>query len=403
MDRQLPRWDDIRPLLQMKRPGLGPASRVALAGSIWDLRRIAKRRTPRAPFDYVDGAAESEISLNRSRALYERVEFVPSVLHDVSSVDTTTTLLGRPSALPLAFAPTGFTRMMHHEGERAVARAAQRAGIIFSLSTMGTTSPEDVAAAAPGVERWFQLYLMKNRQASAELLQRAAAAGYTAAMLTVDTPVGGRRLRDVRNGFTIPPALSIRTLADMAIHPAWWFNLLTTEPLSFASLKSYEGTVSSLVTDMFDPTLNLADIDWMREHWKGPVVIKGIQTPEDARRVVDHGADAIIVSNHGGRQLDRAPTPFEQLPSIAEAVGDECEVYIDGGIMSGGDVVAAVARGAKAAFVGRAYLYGLMAGGEQGVDRAIDIFHEGIVKTMQLLGVSSLQQLTPGHVRLRPA
>ncbi len=403
MDRQLPRWDDIRPLLQMKRPGLGPASRVALAGSIWDLRRIAKRRTPRAPFDYVDGAAESEISLNRSRALYERVEFVPSVLHDVSSIDTTTTLLGRPSTLPLAFAPTGFTRMMHHEGERAVARAAQRAGIIFSLSTMGTTSPEDVAAAAPGVERWFQLYLMKNRQASAELLQRAAAAGYTAAMLTVDTPVGGRRLRDVRNGFTIPPALSIRTLADMAIHPAWWFNLLTTEPLSFASLKSYEGTVSSLVTDMFDPTLNLADIDWMREHWKGPVVIKGIQTPEDARRVVDHGADAIIVSNHGGRQLDRAPTPFEQLPSIAEAVGDECEVYIDGGIMSGGDVVAAVARGAKAAFVGRAYLYGLMAGGEQGVDRAIDIFHEGIVKTMQLLGVSSLQQLTPGHVRLRPA
>ncbi len=403
MDRQLPRWDDIRPLLQMKRPGLGPASRVALAGSIWDLRRIAKRRTPRAPFDYVDGAAESEISLNRSRALYERVEFVPSVLHDVSSIDTTTTLLGRPSTLPLAFAPTGFTRMMHHEGERAVARAAQRAGIIFSLSTMGTTSPEDVAAAAPGVERWFQLYLMKNRQASAELLQRAAAAGYTAAMLTVDTPVGGRRLRDVRNGFTIPPALSIRTLADMAIHPAWWFNLLTTEPLSFASLKSYEGTVSSLVTDMFDPTLNLADIDWMREHWKGPVVIKGIQTPEDARRVVDHGADAIIVSNHGGRQLDRAPIPFEQLPSIAEAVGDECEVYIDGGIMSGGDVVAAVARGAKAAFVGRAYLYGLMAGGEQGVDRAIDIFHEGIVKTMQLLGVSSLQQLTPGHVRLRPA
>ncbi len=403
MDRQLPRWDDIRPLLQMKRPGLGPASRVALAGSIWDLRRIAKRRTPRAPFDYVDGAAESEISLNRSRALYERVEFVPSVLHDVSSIDTTTTLLGRPSTLPLAFAPTGFTRMMHHEGERAVARAAQRAGIIFSLSTMGTTSPEDVAAAAPGVERWFQLYLMKNRQASAELLQRAEAAGYTAAMLTVDTPVGGRRLRDVRNGFTIPPALSIRTLADMAIHPAWWFNLLTTEPLSFASLKSYEGTVSSLVTDMFDPTLNLADIDWMREHWKGPVVIKGIQTPEDARRVVDHGADAIIVSNHGGRQLDRAPTPFQQLPSIAEAVGDECEVYIDGGIMSGGDVVAAVARGAKAAFVGRAYLYGLMAGGEQGVDRAIDIFHEGIVKTMQLLGVSSLQQLTPGHVRLRPA
>jgi len=401
MQRQLPNWADIKPLVQMKRPGFGAESRLATAGSISDLRRIARRRTPRGPFDYVDGAAEREISLERSRTMYRDVEFVPSVLRDVSTTDTTTTLLGRPSSLPVAFAPTGFTRMMQHEGEPAVARAAEQAGLTYALSTMGTTTPEDVAAAAPNVNRWFQLYLMKDRGASAELLERAAASGYSAAILTVDTPVGGRRLRDVRNGMTIPPALSLRTLADMAVHPSWWFNLLTTEPLTFASLNTFDGTVAELVTNIFDPTLNLSDIEWLRQHWTGPIVIKGIQTSEDAVRVAAHGADAVIVSNHGGRQLDQSPTPFEQLPAVTEAVGDRCEVYIDGGIMSGGDVVAAVAQGARAVFVGRAYLYGLMAGGEVGVTKAIDIFREGIVKTMQLLGVSSVKELDRGHIRLR--
>jgi L-lactate dehydrogenase (cytochrome) len=352
-------------------------------------------------FDYTDGAAESEASLARSREAYTRVEFVPTVLQDVSNVDTSTTILGRPSSLPLVFAPTGFTRLMHHDGEPAVARVAGRLGIPYALSTLGTTSPEDLAAAAPGTDRWFQLYIWNDRDAVRELIRRARASGYSALVLTVDTPVAGSRLRDVHNGFTIPPTLSVRTMFDIALHPGWWFDLLTTEPLQFAVFTETEGTVADLINRVFDPTITVADLAWMRDDWDGPIVVKGIQTVEDACRVVDAGADAIVISNHGGRQLDRAPTPLEQLPSIADAVGDRAEVYIDGGILSGADVVAAVARGAQAALVGRAYLYGLMAGGERGVDRAAHILRTELVRTMQLLGVRTIAELGPERVRLR--
>jgi L-lactate dehydrogenase (cytochrome) len=208
-------------------------------------------------------------------------------------------------------------------------------------------------------------------------------------------------LRDVRNGLTIPPSLTLKTMLDMAWHPSWWYNLLTTEPLEFASFHGFDGTVAELIESVFDPALNWSDVDWMRQHWDGPLVIKGIQTVADAERAVDHGADAVIVSNHGGRQLDRAPTTFELLPDVVDVVGDRCEVYVDGGIMDGGDVVAAVAQGAKAAFVGRAYLYGLMAGGEHGVDRALQMFSDGIKRTMQLLGVSSVDELERGHIKTR--
>jgi L-lactate dehydrogenase (cytochrome) len=352
-------------------------------------------------FDYTDGAAESEASLARSREAYTRVEFVPTVLQDVSNVDTSTTILGRPSSLPLVFAPTGFTRLMHHDGEPAVARVAGRLKIPYALSTLGTTSPEDLAAAAPGTDRWFQLYIWNDRDAVRELIRRARASGYSALVLTVDTPVAGSRLRDVHNGFTIPPTLSVRTMFDIALHPGWWFDLLTTEPLQFAVFTETEGTVADLINRVFDPTITVADLEWMRDDWDGPIVVKGIQTVEDACRVVDAGADAIVISNHGGRQLDRAPTPLEQLPSIADAVGDRAEVYIDGGILSGADVVAAVARGAQAALVGRAYLYGLMAGGERGVDRAAHILRTELVRTMQLLGVRTIAELGPERVRLR--
>ncbi|HEX9231007.1 MAG TPA: alpha-hydroxy acid oxidase, partial [Jatrophihabitantaceae bacterium] len=230
---------------------------------------------------------------------------------------------------------------------------------------------------------------------------RSLAAGYEALMLTVDTPVAGARLRDVRNGLTIPPALTLRTLAGAAMHPAWWLNLLTTPPLEFASLRSWGGTVAELANQVFDPAATLQDVRWLREAWPGSLVIKGIQTVEDARMVVDAGADAVVVSNHGGRQLDRAPTPLEQLPAVVAAVGDRAEVYLDGGILNGADIVAAVALGARACLVGRAYLYGLMAGGEQGVQRAVDILSQELVRTMQLLGVTSLSELTPGTVRLR--
>ena len=356
---------------------------------------------PRAVFDYTDGAAETETSLRRSRDAYARVEFVPSVLRDVSEVDTSTTIMGRPSALPLAFAPTGFTRLMHHDGEPAVARVAGRFGIPYALSTLGTTSPEDLAAAVPDTDRWFQLYIWNDRPAVRELIRRARAAGYTALMLTVDTPVAGARLRDVHNGFTIPPALSARTIIDIALHPGWWFNLLTTEPLRFAVFTETQGTVADLIDRVFDPAITITDLAWIRDDWDGPIVVKGIQTVEDARLVVDAGADAIVISNHGGRQLDRAPIPLEQLPPIAAAVGDRAEVFIDGGIVSGADVVAAVSSGARAAFVGRAYLYGLMAGGERGVERAAEILRKELVRTMQLLGVRRIADLAPDRVRLR--
>ncbi len=398
----MPRWQEIKPLVKIRPPGFGPEARLASAASIWDLREIARRRTPCAPFDYTDGAADQEVAMRRSREAYGRVEWQDvTVLRDVSAVDTSTSLLGAPSSMPLALAPTGFTRMLQHEGEPAIGRAAQRAGVTYALSTLGTTTPEDRASAAPDLNRWFQLYLFKDRDFSQELLERAKDSGYSAVILTVDTAVAGARLRDIRHGLTIPPSLTLKTLFDMARHPAWWYNLLTTEPLEFATFRNFDGTVAELVTSVFDPALNWADIDWMRQHWQGPLVVKGIQSVEDARKAVDHGADAVIVSNHGGRQLDRAPTTFELLPDVVDAVGEKIEVYVDGGIMDGGDVVAAVAQGATAALIGRAYLYALMAGGEHGVDRALEMFSAGIERTMQLLGVASLKELDRGHLKMR--
>jgi len=401
--RRLPRWSELRPLLRPRPVELNPTERrLSRALTIADLRAAARRRTPRAAFDYTDGAAEAETSLRRAREAFERVEFRPRVLRDVTVVDTTTMVLGRPSALPLAFAPTGFTRMMHHEGERAVVRVAAAAGIPYALSTLGTTSIEDVAAAAPDARRWFQLYVWRDHGAGKELVERAQAAGYEALILTVDVPVAGARLRDVRNGLTLPPSLTLRTVLDAAAHPSWWFNLLTTDPLEFASLTSWEGTVAELINKMFDPSLTLRDLSWLRETWSGPLIVKGIQHVDDARMVVDAGADAVVVSNHGGRQLDRAATPLEVLPAVVDAVGGRAEVLVDGGVRSGADVVAAVALGARACLVGRAYLYGLMAGGERGVRRAVDILAGEITRTLQLLGTDSVSSLEPAHVRLRP-
>ncbi len=403
VERRIPRWSELREVIRPRqRVGDSTDRRLSAAATVGDLREIARRRAPRAVFDYTDGAAGAEISLRRSREAFGRVEFCPSVLRDVSVVDTTTSVLGSPSALPLGLAPTGFTRLMHTEGETAVGRVAERAGIPYALSTMGTTSLEALAAAAPGARRWFQLYLWRDREASAALVERARAAGYEALVLTVDTPVAGPRLRDVRNGFTIPPALTLRTMANAALHPNWWVDLFTTEPLEFASLRSWGGTVAELVDRVFEPSATLADVASLRESWSGPLIVKGVQGADDARAVVDAGADAVVVSNHGGRQLDRSPTPLEQLPSVVQAVGDRAEVYLDGGILDGADVVAAVAFGARACLVGRAYLYGLMAGGERGVQRAVDILAHEIGRTMQLLGVRSVAELTPDRVRLRP-
>lgn len=400
--RRIPRTAELLPLLRPRWPHLDATRRrLATAADVTDLRVIARRRTPRAVFDYTDGGAGEELTLARNRAAFGRIEFRPSVLRDVSSVDTSASVLGEVSALPIALGPTGFTRMMHHEGETAVARAAAAHGVPYTLSTMGTTAAGPLAAAVPGVRRWFQLYLWRDRARSLDLVRGAAEAGYEALMLTVDTPVAGPRLRDVRNGMTIPPALSARTLLDGALRPWWWMNLLTTPPLEFASLSRWQGTVADLGNLMFDPGARAEDVAWLREVWPGKLIVKGVQTAEDARMIAGLGVDALVVSNHGGRQLDRSPVPLEELPAVVRAVDGAAEVYLDGGVRSGADAVAAVCMGATAVLVGRAYLYGLMAGGEAGVNRTLDILSTEFRQTMQLLGATSVGELTPDRVRLR--
>ncbi|RSM63754.1 alpha-hydroxy-acid oxidizing enzyme [Amycolatopsis sp. WAC 01376] len=400
--RRLPKPSELKQILRPKPIVLNPTERrLAGAHTIADLRMLARKRTPRAAFDYTDGAAELEDSLRRARQAFRSVEFHPNVLRGVSDVDTGKEILGKRSELPFAFAPTGFTRMMNHEGESAVARVAQRNGIPMGLSTMATTSIEDLAAAAPEARKWFQLYVWRDHKAGEDLMNRAWAAGFDTLMLTVDTPVAGARLRDVRNGLTIPPALTLKTFVDGAMHPAWWFNLLTTEPLTFASLSQFDGTVAELLNQLFDPTLNFDDLDWVRQTWPGKLVVKGIQNVDDARDVVKHGADAVLLSNHGGRQLDRAPTPIELLPAVLGEIQGDAEVWVDTGILSGGDIVAAIARGADAVLIGRAFLYGLMAGGERGVQRCVDILRAEMVRTMQLLGVRTLADLKPSHATMR--
>lgn len=397
----MPRWSDFAPLVSFDKPELNPTQRrLAGALTVDDLRTIARRRTPRSVFDYTDGAASTEISLARARSLFADLQFNPSVLRNVSQVDTSTRILGTRSEQPFAFAPTGFTRLMHHEGERAVARVAERYGVPYALSTMGTTSIEDVSAAAPNARKWFQLYVWRDRAAAADLIARARAAGFEALILTVDVPVAGARLRDVRNGFSIPPKLKTRTVGNALLHPGWWVNLLTTDPLTFASLSSWDSTVAEMIDALFDPTMTDDDLLWLRSAWDGPLVVKGIQTVEDARRAVDAGADAVIVSNHGGRQLDRAPIPLRLLPDVVQVLQGRAEVWLDTGIMSGGDIVAALALGANAALVGRAYLYGLMAGGERGVERAVEILTSEVRRTMQLLGVQTIADLGPRHITL---
>ncbi|MGO1523384.1 MAG: alpha-hydroxy acid oxidase [Nesterenkonia sp.] len=385
--------------MQFKKPELnGTRRRLKAALTIEDLRTIAKRRTPKAAFDYTEGAAEGEISLARARQAFEDVEFNPSILRDVSDVDTTREVFGGPSALPFGIAPTGFTRLMQTEGETAGASAAGAAGIPFSLSTLGTTSIEDVKKANPNGRNFFQLYVMRDREVSYDLTRRAAAAGFDTLMFTVDTPVAGARLRDTRNGFSIPPQLTMKTIANAIPRPWWWYDFLTTPPLEFASLSSTGGTVGELLNDAMDPSINFEDLKIIREQFDGKLVVKGVQTVADAKKLADLGVDGIVLSNHGGRQLDRAPVPFHMLPEVVREVGDDLEITMDTGIMNGADIVSSIAMGANFTFVGRAYLYGLMAGGRPGVDRMIEILTDQIVRTMKLLEVSSLDELEPKHV-----
>ncbi|MGP5127855.1 alpha-hydroxy acid oxidase [Brachybacterium tyrofermentans] len=399
VQRQVPRPAELLELMTFKKLDLDPKRRrLSSALTIDDLRKVAKRRTPAAAFDYTDGAAEGEISMKRSVEAFEDIEFHPAILHDVSQVDTTTQILGGSSAQPFGIAPTGFTRLMQTEGETAGAGAAGAAGIPFTLSTLGTTSIEDVKAANPRGRNWFQLYVMRQREVSYGLVERAAAAGFDTLFFTVDTPVGGARLRDTRNGFSIPPQLSLGTVLNALPRPWWWWDFLTTAKLEFASLSSTGGTVGELIDSAMDPTISFDDLAEIRAMWPGKLAVKGVQTLEDAKKLADLGVDAIVLSNHGGRQLDRAPVPFHLLPQVAREVGGDLEIILDTGIRSGADIVAAIALGADFTLIGRAYLYGLMAGGRDGVDRTIEILSDEVERTMKLLQVPTLKDLTPEHV-----
>ncbi|MBN9190418.1 MAG: alpha-hydroxy-acid oxidizing protein, partial [Microbacterium sp.] len=353
--RQLPKPAELLELMQFKKPELdGRKRRLDAALTIADLRAIAKRRTPKAAFDYTDGAAEGELSLSRARQAFEDVEFHPGILRPAPAVDTSTTILGGPSALPFGIAPTGFTRLMQTEGEVAGASAAGAAGIPFTLSTLGTTSIEGVKAANPHGRNWFQLYVMRDRDISYGLVERAAAAGFDTLMFTVDTPVAGARLRDKRNGFSIPPQLTLGTIVNAIPRPWWWYDFLTTPKLEFASLSSTGGTVGELLDAAMDPTISYDDLAVIRAMWPGNIVIKGVQNVEDSKRLVDLGVDGVVLSNHGGRQLDRAPIPFHLLPQVVREVGRDATIMVDTGIMNGADIVASVALGAKFTLIGRA-------------------------------------------------
>lgn len=382
----------------------GTKRRLAKVGNVDDLRLLAKRRLPGGVFDYFDGAAEDEVTKVENSSAFSKVELRPRVLVDVSSIDTSTTIMGQPVPFPIALSPTGFTRIAHPDGELAVARVAGAVNLPYTLSTLGTRSIEEVAKVATG-PLWYQLYVWKDRGLSRELVERARDNGYKAIMLTVDTPVFGRRERDVRRGFTLPPKIGLETFVDGILHPKWTWDFVRSEPITFSAVagrKSVDGstavTLSDYVNSQFDPTLSWKDLDWIREVSGLPLMLKGIQSVEDAKLAVELGVDAIALSNHGGRQYDGAPAPVALLPRVVDAVGGSIEVLVDGGVRRGSDVVKACALGARAVMFGRPYLYGLGAGGEMGVRWAIDHITSGVTRTMGLIGETTITKLSPGVV-----
>ncbi|MCX6435530.1 MAG: alpha-hydroxy acid oxidase [Actinobacteria bacterium] len=399
--RQFPDLRFILPLINWGLPKFNNKSLLSKVVLIQDFKEIAARKVPKAVYDYVEGGAHQEVSLQRSADAFSRVEFQPNVLCDISKIDTTVEIFGKRISIPVIFAPTGYTRLMHHSGEIAVAEIAKKNNLIYCLSTMGTTAPDELALAVPNARLWFQFYLMKDRDASVKMIQRAQKHGFEVLILTVDTPVSGIRARDIRNGLTIPPRIGIKTLFDMAKKPQWWLNLLTTAPLEFAAFRGYNEPLAQIAAKIYDSSLNYDDITWLRTVWDGPIIVKGVQSISDAEKLADIGVSAIVLSNHGGRQLDKGPVILELLPKVVEKVGHRIDVFVDGGFMTGQDVVAAIAFGAKAVLVGRAYLYGIMAAGSDGVQKVVDILSSEISNTMALMGVSSISEIKPEHVKLR--
>ncbi|MGI8517981.1 MAG: alpha-hydroxy acid oxidase [Acidimicrobiia bacterium] len=393
-------FETLRSVVRFKPIERDPVERrLSRAASVEDLRRIARRRLPGGVFDYIDGGAEDERTLVANQNAFAKVTFNPRVLRGIDEVDITSTLLGQPLSYPLVLAPTGFTRIADPAGELAVARSANRAGLPYTLSTLGTRSIEEVRAVSDG-RLWFQVYAWRDRGLVKDMIDRAAGANYEALVLTVDTPVFGRRERDVRRGFSLPPSIGPGTILDGALHPAWTWAFVTSEPIRFANVLGREVgdgaspvSLADYVNQQFEPALSWDDVAWLRSIWDRPIVVKGIQSVEDAVRAADSGVEAIALSNHGGRQLDGAPSPFNLVAPVADALEGRIEIICDGGVRRGSDIVKAVAAGATACMAGRAYLYGLGAAGERGVDRVLAWFAADIQRTMTLIGAGSIDDL----------
>ena len=400
--RQFPDLPHFASLIEWKLPTLfRTRAKIARAITIDDLAKIAKRKVPKVVFDYVEGSALDEVSYSRSRQVFNQVEFTAHTLRDVSKIDPTIEIFGKKVDLPILFSPTGYTRFMHHVGEPAVAAVAQENNMIYSLSTMGTTSPSELAQQVPDVRRWFQLYVMQNREDSMSVIKQAKDSGFEALILTVDTPVSGIRVRDIKNGLTIPPRIRLSTVFAIAMKPVWWLNLFTTKKLEFAAFRGWNKSLVELAAAIFDPSTKFEDVKWLQSVWSGPIIVKGVQNLEDAKELAKMGISGIILSNHGGRQLEKGPVPLELLPLVVKEIGANVDIYIDGGVMSGQDAYAAVAMGAKAVFVGRAYLYGIMAGGERGVQKAVEILKRDFINTMALTGARNIAEVQKIGAKLR--
>jgi L-lactate dehydrogenase (cytochrome) len=405
--RRRRQWLGALGVLRFRRLELRPNRRRLRRGvSVADLRSIAKRRLPRGVFDYIDGGAEDEHTLAANTEAFRQVTFQPRVLRGIGEIDIRSTLLGKPLAFPLVLAPTGFTRIADPAGELAVARSAARADLPYVLSTLGTRSIEEVAEVSAS-RLWFQVYVWRDRGLVADLVQRAAASGYEALCLTVDTAVLGRRERDARRGFTLPPKLGLSTIFDGIVHPGWTWQFLRHDPIVFANVVGREVgdgaraiSLAEYVGAQFDPGLSWKDVEWLRGQWSGPIVLKGIQTVADAIIAADEGVEAIALSNHGGRQLDSAPAPLDLLPSVADAVGGRTEIICDGGVRRGSDIVKALALGATACMAGRAYLYGLGAAGEAGVDHVLGLLSSDMKRTMALIGCPTIDELNPDYISI---
>ena len=379
------------------------------ANNVADLRLMASRRLPRPIFDYIDGGADDEVSLRRNVAAFASYELVPDVLNDVSAIRTETRIFGQATRWPLMLSPTGLTRMFHSQAEVAVARSAARHGLIYSLSTMGTTRLEEFAQAFAG-PKVFQIYIFKDRGLTAEFVTRCKEADFQGLVLTVDTPIAGNRERDRVSGLSLPPKLTLKSLLSFALHPFWSLPALTGSKFDLANVSHKVDALASgpmslfdYIHGQFDRSVGWRDVEWLAREWEGPLAIKGVMTPEDARRSIASGATGVMISNHGGRQLDGAPAPVDQIEAVREAVGDAPDVICDGGIRRGSDVVKALALGATACSIGRPYLYGLAAGGEAGVDHVLTLLSNEFERTLTLAGVNDVASLTRRFVRNRVA